>query len=120
MTLGQQYLILTTLSVLFPILFPKTARNISRNDEIGTFLIFIFFVMIGLPASLTQVITEAPVMILFCAIILFFNFLVTFIIGKWLNYELEELVMAGVVTSGGPMNGIAIAISKNWKTLIIP
>jgi len=118
--LGQQYLMLTTLSVLFPIIFPKTARNITGNEELGTFLIFIFFVMIGLPASITKVITEAPVMILFCAIILLFNFLITFIIGKLLNYDLEVLVMAGVITSGGPMNGVAIAISKNWRNLVLP
>ncbi len=118
--LGQQYLLLTTLSVLFPIIFPKTARNITGNEELGTFLIFIFFVMIGLPASITKVITEAPVMILFCAIILLFNFLITFIIGKLLNYDLEVLVMAGVITSGGPMNGVAIAISKNWRNLVFP
>jgi len=78
MSLGQQYLILTTLSVLFPIVFPKVAAKISGNEELGTFMIFLFFVMIGLPASITKVITEAPVMILFCAVILFFNFLVTF------------------------------------------
>ena len=76
--------------------------------------------MIGLPASISNVITEAPIMILFCAVILLFNFLVTFILGKLLNYDLEELVMAGVITSGGPMNGIAIAISKNWRTLVFP
>ena len=118
--LGQQYLLLTTLSVLFPIIFPKTTKKLAGSEELGTFLIFIFFVMIGLPASITKVITEAPIMILFCAVILLFNFLITFILGKLLNYDLEELVMAGVITSGGPMNGVAIAISKNWRSLVFP
>ncbi len=118
MLLGQQYLILTTLSVLFPIVMPKTAKNIAGNEELGTFFIFLFFVMIGLPASISQVILEAPVMILFCTIILFFNFLVTFILGKWFKYELEELALAAIITSGGPMNGVAVAISKNWHNLI--
>jgi len=120
MILGQQYLLLTTFSVLFPIVFPRTARKLAGNEELGTFFIFVFFVMIGLPASLTKVLFEAPVMILFCAIILFFNFVVTLGLGKLCKYELEELVLAGVVTSGGPMNGVAIAISKNWRALIFP
>jgi uncharacterized membrane protein len=120
LVLGQQYLILTSLSVLFPILFPKSAKRLAGNEELGTFLIFIFFVMIGLPASITKVITEAPVMILFCAIIILFNFLITFVFGKLFKYELEELVIAGIITAGGPMNGIAIAISKNWRSLIFP
>jgi uncharacterized membrane protein len=120
MFFGQQYLVLTTLSVLFPMFMPKTAKKIAGNEELGTFFIFIFFVMIGLPASITKVLQEAPFMILFCTIILATNFLTTFILGKWFKYELEELVLAAVITSGGPMNGVAVAISKNWHNLIFP
>lgn len=120
MVLGQQYLVLTTFSILFPIIFPKAAKNLVGNEELGTFFIFIFFVMIGLPASFKKVILEAPVMILFCAIILFINFLFTFGLGKWFKYELEELVLAAIVTSGGPMSGVAAAISKKWHNLIFP
>ena len=120
MVLGQQYLVLTTLSVLFPIIFPKIAKKLVGNEELGTFFIFIFFVMIGLPASFKKVILEAPIMILFCAIILFINFLFTFGLGKLFKYELEELVLAAIVTSGGPMSGVAAAISKKWQSLIFP
>lgn len=120
MVLGQQYLVLTTLSVLFPIIFRKTAKNLVGNEELGTFFIFIFFVMIGLPASFAKVVLEAPIMILFCAIILFINFLFTFGLGKLFKYELEELVLAAIVTSGGPMSGVAAAISKKWQNLIFP
>jgi uncharacterized membrane protein len=120
MVLGQQYLVLTTLSVLFPIIFPKAAKKLVGNEELGTFFIFIFFVMIGLPASFKKVILEAPVMILFCAIILFINFLFTFGLGKLFKFELEELVLAAIVTSGGPMSGVAAAISKKWHNLIFP
>ncbi len=119
-TLGQQYILLTTFSIMFPMIFPKRAKKLNGSDEIGVFFIFLFFTLIGIPASIKTVILEAPVMILFCAIILFFNFLVTFILGKVLKYELEELVLAAVVTSGGPMNGAAIATSKGWHALIVP
>jgi uncharacterized membrane protein len=120
MLLGQQYLVLTTLSVLFPIIFPKIAKKIVGNDELGTFFIFIFFVMIGLPASFSKVIHEAPIMILFCAIILLFNFIVTFGLGRLFKFELEEMVLAAIVTSGGPMSGVAASISKKWQNLIFP
>ena len=102
------------------VMFPAAAKKIAGNEELGTFLIFIFFVMIGLPASFKKVILEAPVMILICAIILFINFLFTFGLGKLLRYELEELVLAAIVTSGGPMSGVAAAISKKWHNLIFP
>ncbi|NOY96707.1 MAG: DUF819 domain-containing protein [Chlorobi bacterium] len=120
MILGQQYLVLTTISILFPIFFPKVAKDLAGNEELGTFFIFIFFVMIGLPASISKVLLDAPIMILFCAIILAINFLVTFILGKIFKYELEELILAAIITSGGPMSGVAVAISKNWHNLIFP
>jgi uncharacterized membrane protein len=118
--LGQKYLVLTTLSIVFPLIFPKTANKIAGSDELGTFLIFVFFSMIGIPASIKTVVLEAPMMLIFCAIILTVNFIVTIILGKIFKYDLEELVLAAVVTSGGPMNGVAIAISKGWHALIVP
>src|SRR5690606_16836871 len=52
------------------------------------------------------------------AIILFFNFLSTIFLGRLFKFELEELILAGALTSGGPMNGVAIAISKQWNKCI--
>ncbi len=118
--LGQKYILLTALSILFPIAFPRLSRKIVGSDELGVFFIFIFFTLVGVPASIKTVILEAPTMLLFCAIILAFNFLITFSLGKLFKYELEELVLAAVVTSGGPMNGAAIATSKGWHALIVP
>ncbi|GLR19973.1 membrane protein [Portibacter lacus] len=118
--LGQKYILLTTFSMLFPILFPKFAKTLNGNNEIGVFFIFLFFVLIGVPASIKTVIVGAPIMLIFCAIILAFNFLVTFSLGKLFKFELEDLVMAAIVTSGGPMNGVAIAKAKGWNAYIVP
>ena len=119
-TLGQQYILLTTLSLLFPMIFPTYVKKLNGSEVIGAFFIFIFFTLIGIPASLKAVITDAPMMILFCAIILTVNFITTFTLGKLFKFELEELVLAAVVTSGGPMNGAAIATSKGWHALVVP
>ncbi len=118
--LGQKYLLLTTFSILFPIIFPVLSKRISGSDELGTFLIFLFFALIGIPASIKTVVVEAPTMLLFCAIILLFNFIVTFSLGKLFKFQLEELVLAAIVTSGGPMNGVAIANAKGWHALVVP
>ena len=118
--LGQKYLVLTTFSLLFPLLFPKTANSVTGNEEIATFLIFIFFVAIGVPANIVSVVQEAPWMFVFCAIILAFNFITVFVLGKCFGLELEEIILAGATTAGGPMNGVAIAISMQWNKLIIP
>ncbi len=117
---GQKYLVLTTLSIMFPLLFRKTAEKLAGAEELGTFCIYIFFVMVGVPASFREVLVEAPMLFVFCGIILLFNFLFTFGLGKLLGYELEEMILCAVVSSGGPMNGAAIAISKGWSALVFP
>jgi uncharacterized membrane protein len=118
--LGQKYLVLTTFSIAVPILFPKFTEKISGSEELGTFLIYIFFVLIGIPASFKTVIMKSPLLLLFCALMLFMNFLITFGLGKVFKFELEELVLVAAATSGGPMNAAAIAISKGWRSLIFP
>jgi len=118
--LGQKYLVLTTLSIVLPFFFPKLTNYINGSDELGTFFIYIFFVILGVPASFKAVIKESPVMLLFCAVMIFMNFLVTFGLGKILKFELEELILVGLATTGGPMTAAAIAIAKGWKKLIFP
>ncbi|RLE02730.1 MAG: hypothetical protein DRJ11_06325 [Candidatus Aminicenantes bacterium] len=118
--LGQRYLVLTSLSITIPLVFPKFSEKIAGSEELGTFLIFIFFVLIGVPASFKTVILTSPLLLLFCSIMLAMNFFITFGLGKVFKFELEELILAASATSGGPMNAAAIAISKGWKTLIFP
>jgi uncharacterized membrane protein len=118
--LGQKYLLLTTFSIAIPFFFPKFSKKIAGSEEIGTFFIFIFFVLIGIPASLKMVIVNSPLLLLFCALMLFVNFLFTFGFGKLFRFRLEELILAAAATSGGPMNAAAIAISKGWNNLIFP
>ncbi len=118
--LGQQYLVLTTFSIAIPFFFPKFTEKITGSEELGTFLIYIFFVLIGIPASFKTVIMESPLLLLFCTLMLSMNFLVTFGLGKLFRFELEELVLVAAATSGGPLNAAAIAISKGWRALVFP
>jgi uncharacterized membrane protein len=120
MVLGQKYLILTTCSIAFPLVFPRVADSIAGSEELGTFLIYIFFVLVGIPASFREVIVKTPILLGFCAIILAVNFVTTFGLGRLFRYDLEEMILCAVISSGGPMNGAAIAISKGWPRLVFP
>ncbi len=118
--LGQKFLTLTTLAIAFPLAFPRFAEGLAGAEELGTFLIYVFFVSMGLPASLHTVIFETPLLLAFCALMLFYNFIVTFGLAKLFGYEMEEAILCAVVSSGGPMNGAAISISKGWTKLVFP
>jgi uncharacterized membrane protein len=118
--LGNQYLIITTLTMLVATLFPRQVGNIAGAQEIGTYLIHIFFAVIGVPASIYMIVTKAPLLLLFCAIIVFVNMLFSFVFGKVLKFSLEEIIISSNANIGGPTTAAAMAIAKGWNALIVP
>lgn len=118
--LGSQYLIITTITVLLATYFPNFFGNLAGSQEIGTFLIHIFFAVIGVPASIALIIAKAPILLVFCAIILVVNLLVTLLFGKIFKFGIEEIVIAANANIGGPTTAAAMAIAKGWNVLIIP
>lgn len=118
--LGNQYLIITTLTMILATFFPNFFGNINGAQEIGTFLIYLFFVVIGIPASIPLIIKNSPLLLLFCAIVVLVNMAVSFGIGKLLNYSVEEIIVASNANIGGPTTATAMAISKGWTDLVAP
>jgi uncharacterized membrane protein len=117
---GNKYLIITTLTMLLATFFPKFTGNIGGAQEIGTFLIHIFFAVIGVPASIYLIITKAPFLLVFCAIIVGMNMVFSFVLGKIFHFDLEEIAVASNANVGGPTTAAAFAIAKGWSELIIP
>jgi len=118
--LGNQYLIITTLTMLIATFFPKQVGSMPGAQEIGTYLIHIFFAVIGVPASIYMIVTKAPLLLLFCAIIVFVNMLFSFVFGKLFKFSLEEIIISSNANIGGPTTAAAMAIAKGWNALIVP
>ncbi|TYS89952.1 DUF819 domain-containing protein [Rossellomorea aquimaris] len=117
---GDPYLMLTTLTFLALSLFPKYFESINGSQEIGTFLIYLFFVVIGIPASIPLIVQNAPLLLVFVFIIVVVNLAVSLTAGKLLKYDLEEILLASNANVGGPTTAAAMAIAKGWKDLIGP
>ncbi|MEI3605065.1 DUF819 family protein [Pseudogracilibacillus sp. SE30717A] len=117
---GDRYLVLTTLTFLALALFPKYFESINGSQEIGTFLIYLFFVVIGVPASIPLIIQSAPLLLIFVAIIVLLNMVISLTVGKVLKYDLEEILVVSNANIGGPTTAAAMAIAKGWRNLIGP
>lgn len=118
--LGQKYFIITTLTVILATLFPKFFGGIRGAQEIGTFMIYIFFVVIGAPADIKMIIINSPILFVFCALMVIVNLIVTFGIGRLFNFNVEELCIASNANVGGPTTAAAMAIAKGWTELVLP
>ncbi len=118
--IGNKYLIMTTLTMLLATFLPDKVGGIAGAQEIGTFLIHIFFTVIGVPASIYLIITKAPLLLVFCAIIVGINMVVSFVFGKIFKFNLEEIIIASNANVGGPTTAAALAIAKGWQSLVVP
>ncbi len=117
---GSQYVWITNISVLFATFFEKKAQNIHGAKEVGTWLIYQFYFVIGVPASISLIIRNAPLLLLFCFIIVAFNMLFCFVIGKVLRFNLEEIIIASNANIGGPTTAAGMAIAQGWNRLVGP
>lgn len=118
--LGNQYLIITTVTMLCATLKSDFFGNLGGAQEIGTFLIYLFFVVIGVPASISSIINNSPLLLVFCLIVVLINMFVTFGAAKLFNFNLEEAILASNACIGGPTTAAAMAVSKSWSKLIAP
>ena len=116
--ISNEYLLITTISVILTTLFHNFFSKLLVSQEIGIFFIYIFFFTIGIPASLTEIIRTSPLLLVFCSIIVFVNMIVIFISGKLLKFTLEEIILASNANIGGPTTAAAMAISKGWSELV--
>lgn len=118
--LGNQYIWMTTISMLIATFASKQVEQLGGTQEIGTFFIYIFFFTIGVPASITMILQKSPLLLLFCFIMIVINMAVTFIGGKILDFTLEEIILASNANIGGPTTAAAMAISQGWTKLVGP
>lgn len=118
--LGNMYFIMTTLMILVATLFSKQLDNINGAEEIGTFLIYLFFVVLGIPASIPDILKNGVFILLFCILAVIIHLFITLFLGKIFKCKLDELLLASNACIGGPTTAVAMAIAKGWNELIIP
>ncbi|UOQ94669.1 DUF819 family protein [Halobacillus shinanisalinarum] len=118
--LGDDYLMLTTLTMIAVTVFPKYFEGIRGSQELGTYLIYIFFVVIGVPASIALIFQNAPLLLVFVFIVVASNMIISFLLGRIFKFSLEEVIVASNANIGGPTTAAAMAIAKGWTRLVVP
>lgn len=118
--LGDQYLVLTTLTLAATFAFPHYFEKMRGTQEIGTYMIYLFFVVIGIPADLRIILINAPLLLAFVFIVAISNLLVSLAAGRIFRFRLEEILLACNASVGGPTTAAAMAIAKGWRELVGP
>lgn len=118
--ISDKYLLLTTLTFAVILLAPRSMQQLNGSQELGTYCIYLFFVVIGIPASIPLILESTPLLFIFTLTIALINLATTLIAGKLLKFNIEEIVLACNANIGGPTTAAALAIGKGWKSLVGP
>lgn len=116
----DKYLLLTTITFIVASIFRNSFEKLNGSQELGTYCIYLFFVVIGIPASIGLIVTKAPLLFIFVFIIAMVNLAITMGVGKLFKFNIEEVVLACNANIGGPTTAAALAISKGWTKLVGP
>ena len=117
---GSEYVWITTVSMACATFGEKQVAKLSGSQEIGTYLIYLFLFVIGVPASVSKILTETPLLLAFTGIMVIVNMVFCFVGGKLLRFDLEDIILASNANIGGPTTAAGMAISQGWSALVGP
>lgn len=112
--------IVTLIAVGIANLFPATMRALKGDFELGMFVMYIFFAMIGATTDITAFLTSAPVYFVFGLIIIIVHVVIVLAAAKLLRSDLAEAIIGSGANIVGAAAAAGIATSKGWKSLVTP
>lgn len=118
--LGSKYMIITLIAVIVATIFNKKLSKVGGAQEVGTYFIYLFFATMSAPVSIRLLVGDAPWFFLACIIIVIVNILFCLAGSKLFRYGIEEAMICSNANIGGGSTAMALAIAKNWESLIIP
>nr|MEE4267674.1 DUF819 family protein [Candidatus Krumholzibacteria bacterium] len=117
---GGGILVVTALTVGLATGLPRQLDRLRGADVLGSFLMQIFFAVIGASANVGVVLQVGPKLFFFAALILTIHLFFLLIAGKLLKLDLAELVIASNANMGGPTTAAAMAVARRWHNLVLP
>lgn len=117
---SSQYVWITVISMVYATFFAKKAAAMHGAQEVGTYFIYLFFFVIGVPASIMEILRNAPLLFVFCFLMVVVNMAFCFIGGRLFHFDLEDIILASNANIGGPTTAAGMAISQGWTRLVGP
>ena len=116
----NRFVLLTAISLVLATVLSRPLARVNGMDEFGSWMLLLFLFVIGLPADLWMVLSQAPLFFVFCAIIAVVNVGFTLVAGKLCRLNLEELLLSMNATLGGAPSAAAMATGAGWTRLVLP
>jgi uncharacterized membrane protein len=88
--------------------------------QLGNLALHFFFVVIGIHSRISEIAAVGVEVFYFTLIVVGVHGLVVFGGGRLLRMDLGSLSVASQAAVGGPSSALAVAVSREWKGLVLP
>jgi uncharacterized membrane protein len=88
--------------------------------QLGNLALHFFFVIIGIHSRISEIAAVGVEVFYFTLIVVGVHGLVVFGGGRLLRMDLGSLSVASQAAVGGPSSALAVAVSREWKGLVLP
>lgn len=113
-------LFITLVAVLAANAMPRQLGAVRGDFEIGMFLMYVFFVVVGAGANVSVLFSFGPVLIIYAAVICFIHVVIIITAGKLFRFNYAELITASNACILGPAPAAALAAHHKWHSLVTP
>ena len=113
-------IIITVLALLVANFGKPLLKHVQAEFEIATFMMYVFFAVIGAGADLGQVLGAALPATLFLVVLILVHLGLLLVVGRLLRLDLAEVMVASNACILGPPTAAALAASRGWRELVMP
>ncbi|MFC1660498.1 DUF819 domain-containing protein [Gemmatimonadota bacterium] len=88
--------------------------------QLGNLALHFFFVIIGIHSRISEIMAIGMEVFYFTLVVVGVHGLVVFGVGRVLRMDIGSLAVASQAAVGGPSSALAVAVSREWKGLVLP
>ncbi|MDE2805296.1 MAG: DUF819 family protein [Gemmatimonadota bacterium] len=109
---------LTTLALVLG--HSPLCRDARGAMQLGSVGLHFFFVLIGILSRVSEIVAVGAEVFVFTLIVVAVHGVVVFGAGKLLRLDIGTISVASQAAVGGPSSALAVAISREWRHLVLP
>ena len=95
-------------------------RDARGAMQLGSVGLHFFFVLIGILSRASEIAAVGVEVFLFTLVVVAVHGVVVFGAGKLLRLDIGTVAVASQAAVGGPSSALAVAISRDWRHLVLP
>jgi len=88
--------------------------------QLGTLVLHFFFVVIGIFSRIDEILAVGVEVFLYTLVVVGVHGVVVFAGGRLARIDVGTLSVASQAAVGGPSSALAVAVSREWRALILP